>query len=46
MVNDFAAYSDRELLDLIREAGSEQIRRAQERRKVARFQLRMPVMVA
>ena len=33
--------SDRELLDLQREIGAEQIRRAQVRRQEARFQLRL-----
>lgn len=44
-MTDFTSYSDKELNDLIREIGSEQIRRAQVRRAAERAQLRLPVAV-
>lgn len=38
---DFSTYSDKELVDLQREAGNELIRRAQVKRALERLQLRL-----
>ena len=43
---DLQTLSDRELADLMREAGNEQIRRAQVKRALERLQLRMTAIVS